>query len=132
MARDPRWGRTAETYGEDPYLTSKIAVQFIKGLQGDDPNYLKVVSTPKHFVANNVEENRFKANPEFRKRTLREYYLPAFKAAIQEGQAQSIMSAYNAVNYVPSNSNRWLLKDLIRREWGFKGYVVSDCGAPIY
>ncbi|WP_299552248.1 glycoside hydrolase family 3 C-terminal domain-containing protein [Seonamhaeicola sp.] len=130
MARDPRWGRTAETYGEDPYLTSKIGVQFVKGLQGNHPKYLKVVSTPKHYVANNVETNRFSANSAISERTLREYYLPAFKAAITEGKAESIMAAYNAVNWVPSNANRWLLIDLLRREWKFKGYVVSDCGNP--
>lgn len=132
MARDPRWGRTAGTYGEDPQLTSEIGVAFVKGLQGDHPTYLKVVATPKHYVANNVEENRFGANSVISERTLREYYLPAFKATIMEGQAQSIMSAYNAVNYVPSNANRWLLKDILRGEWGFKGYVVSDCGAPAF
>lgn len=130
MARDPRWGRTAETYGEDPYLTGRIGVQFVKGLQGDDPNYLKVVSTPKHFVANNEENNRFSCNAIISERSLREYYLPAFKDAIIEGKAESIMSAYNAVNWVPCNANRWLLTDLLRNEWGFEGYVVSDCGGP--
>ena len=132
MARDPRWGRTAETYGEDPYLTSKIGVSFVKGLQGDDPDYLKVISTPKHFIANNVEENRFGANSIISERALREYYLPAFKACIVEGKATGIMSAYNALNYVPSNANRWLLKDVLRKEWGFDGYVVSDCGGPCH
>lgn len=132
MARDPRWGRTAGTYGEDPQLTSEIGVAFVKGLQGDHPTYLKVVATPKHYVANNVEENRFGANSVIAERTLREYYFPAFKATIMEGQAQSIMSAYNALNYVPSNANRWLLKDVLRNEWGFEGYVVSDCGAPSF
>lgn len=130
MARDPRWGRTAGTYGEDPWLTSRIGVAFVKGLQGNDDKYVKVVSTPKHFVANNVEENRFSANSVISEKTLREYYLPAFKATIVEGKAQSIMSAYNAVNYVPSNASRWLLTDLLRDEWGFEGYVVSDCGGP--
>ena len=132
MARDPRWGRTAETYGEDPFLTSEIGVAFVKGLQGDHPKYLKVVSTPKHYVANNVEENRMSANSIISERALREYYLPAFKACIVEGGAYSIMSAYNAVNYVPSNASRWLLKDVLRREWGFDGYVVSDCGGPCH
>ena len=129
LARDPRWGRTAETYGEDPFLTSRIGVAFIKGLQGDHPTYLKVAATPKHYVANNVEKDRFSANTIVSERALREYYLPAFKAAITEANAQSIMSAYNAVNYVPSTANRWLLTDLLRDEWGFDGYVVSDCGA---
>lgn len=132
MARDPRWGRTPETYGEDPFLTSRIGVSFVKGLQGDDEKYLKVVSTPKHFIANNEEENRFGCNAEISERALREYYLPAFKACITEGKAQSIMSAYNAVNGIPSSANSWLLTDVLREEWGFKGYVVSDCGALTY
>lgn len=132
MARDPRWGRTPETYGEDPYLTSKIGVAFVKGLQGNDGNYLKVVSTPKHFVANNQEDNRFAYNANISERALREYYFPAYKATVQEGNAQSIMSAYNAINGVPSTANNWLLNTVLRDEWGFKGYVVSDCGAPTY
>ncbi|WP_373942259.1 glycoside hydrolase family 3 C-terminal domain-containing protein [Polaribacter sejongensis] len=132
MARDPRWGRTPETYGEDPYLTGRIGLSFVKGLQGDDDKYLKVVSTPKHFVANNQEENRFAYNAEISERALREYYLPAFKTAIVEGKAQSIMSAYNAINGIPATANSMLLNDILRKEWGFKGYVVSDCGAPTY
>lgn len=132
MARDPRWGRTPETYGEDPFLTSKIGVAFVKGLQGNDEKYLKVVSTPKHFVANNEEHERFKCNAIISEKSLREYYLPAFKACIQEGKAQSIMSSYNAVNGLPATSNHWLLTELLRNEWGFDGYVVSDCGAVKY
>ena len=132
MARDPRWGRTPETYGEDPFLTSKIGVAFVKGLQGNDDNYLKVVSTPKHFVANNEEYNRFECDAIISERSLREYYLPAFKACIQEGKAQSIMSSYNAVNGIPATGNYWLLTELLRNEWGFDGYVVSDCGAVKY
>jgi len=129
MARDPRWGRTPETYGEDPYLTSRIGVAFVKGLQGDDPRYLKVVSTPKHFAANNEEHNRFECKAVMSERALRSYYLPAFKALITEGKAQSIMSAYPAINGVPCTANKWLLTDILRNEWGFNGYVVSDCGA---
>ncbi|WP_299320601.1 glycoside hydrolase family 3 protein [uncultured Maribacter sp.] len=132
MARDPRWGRTPETYGEDPYLTSRIGISFVKGLQGDDDKYLKVVSTPKHFVANNQEENRFAYNVNISEKSLREYYFPAYKVAVQEGNAQSIMSAYNALNGVPSTANDWLLNTVLRDEWGFEGYVVSDCGAPTY
>ncbi|WP_372757192.1 glycoside hydrolase family 3 C-terminal domain-containing protein [Mariniflexile sp.] len=132
MARDPRWGRTPETYGEDPYLTSRIGVSFVKGLQGNDKKYLKVVSTPKHFVANNQEDNRFAYNANVSERALREYYFPAYKATIQEGNAQSIMSAYNAINGVPSTANNWLLNTVLRDEWRFQGYVVSDCGAPSY
>lgn len=130
MARDPRWGRTPETYGEDPCLTSLIGVSFVKGLQGNDPRYLKVVSTPKHFVGNNEEHNRFECKAVMSERALRSYYLPAFKALITEGKAQSIMSAYNEINGVPCTANSWLLTDILRNEWGFNGYVVSDCGAP--
>ena len=130
MARDPRWGRTPETYGEDPFLTSRIGVSFVKGLQGDDPRYLKVVSTPKHFAGNNEEHNRFECKAVMSERALRSYYLPAFKALITEGGAQAIMSAYNAINGVPCTANKWLLTDILRNEWGFNGYVVSDCGAP--
>lgn len=132
MARDPRWGRTPETYGEDPVLTSKIGVAFVTGLQGDDDKYLKVVATPKHFVANNQEENRFAYNAKISEKALREYYFPAYKACITEGNAQSVMSAYNALNDVPSTANPWLLNTVLRDEWGFSGYVVSDCGAVTY
>jgi len=129
MARDPRWGRTPETYGEDPYLTSCIGVSFVRGLQGEDPHYLKVISTPKHFAGNNEEHNRFECKAVMSERALRSYYLPAFKALITEGKAQSIMSAYPAINGVPCTANKWLLTDILRNEWGFNGYVVSDCGA---
>lgn len=130
MARDPRWGRTPETYGEDPFLSGKLGVAFVKGLQGNDPRYLKIVSTPKHFAANNEEHNRFECNPQISERDLREYYLPAFESCIKEGKAQSIMSAYNAINDVPCTLNPWLLTQVLRKEWGFNGYVVSDCGGP--
>jgi beta-glucosidase len=130
MARDPRWGRTPETYGEDPYLTSRIGVSFVKGLQGTNSKYLKVVSTPKHFAGNNEEHNRFECKAEISEQALRSYYLPAFKALVTEGNAQSIMTAYNAINGVPCTANKWLLTDILRNEWGFDGYVVSDCGAP--
>jgi beta-glucosidase len=129
MARDPRWGRTPETYGEDPYLTGRIGVSFVTGLQGDDPRYIKVVSTPKHFAANNEEHNRFECNAKISQRTLREYYFPAFRACVTEGNAQSVMAAYNAINGVPCAADPWLLTDVLRGDWGFDGYVVSDCGA---
>ena len=132
MARDPRWGRTPETYGEDPFLSGKLGVSFVKGLQGDDPNYLKIVSTPKHFAANNEEHNRFECNPIISEKDLREYYLPAFEKCIVEGKAASIMTAYNAVNNVPCTLNNWLLKKVLRQDWGFNGYVVSDCGGPVF
>lgn len=128
MARDPRWGRTAETYGEDPFLSGQTGAAFVRGLQGYDKRYLKVVSTPKHFTANNEEHNRFECNAVIPEKMLREYFLPAFEACIKEGHAQSIMAAYNAINGIPCSCNHWLLTDLIRGEWGFDGYVVSDCG----
>ncbi len=130
MARDPRWGRTQETYGEDPYLSGILAVQFVKGMQGSNPAYLKVVATPKHFAVYNQESNRFLNNAVVSMRMLREYYLPAFEASIKEGKAASVMTAYNAINGIPCTANSWLLTKTLREEWGFQGYVVSDCGAP--
>ncbi len=130
MARDPRWGRTPETYGEDPFLTGTLAVQFVKGLQGNDPHYLKVVSTPKHFAANNEEHNRFMCNAKISEKQLREYYLAAYETAVKEGKCQSIMAAYNAINDIPCTANPWLLTKVLRQDWGFNGYVVSDCGGP--
>ena len=129
IARDPRWGRNEESYSEDPYLLSRIAVAFVKGMQGNDPYYLKAVSTPKHFVANNEEERRHTGSSDVDMRSLFEYYLPAFHHAVVEGKAYSIMGAYNELNLVPCNANTFLLTDLLRRKWGFEGYVVSDCGA---
>lgn len=130
MARDPRWGRTPETYGEDPFLSGVLGVQFVKGLQGDNPRYLKVVSTPKHFAANNEEHNRFECNARIPERLLREYYLPAFEACIIDGKSESIMTAYNAVNDIPCTLNTWLIQKVLRQDWNFDGYVVSDCGGP--
>jgi beta-glucosidase len=130
MARDPRWGRTPETYGEDPFLAGVLGVQFVKGLQGNDPHYLKVVSTPKHFAANNEEHNRFVCNPQIPERQLREYYFPAFEMCVKEGKSASIMSAYNSINGIPCTANPWLLTKVLRQDWGFDGYVVSDCGGP--
>jgi beta-glucosidase len=129
IARDPRWGRNEESYSEDPYLLSQMGVAFVKGMQGDDSYYLKTVSTPKHFVANNEEERRHTGSSDVDMRNLFEYYVPAFKQAIVEGKAYSIMGAYNELNHVPCNANTFLLIDLLRRKWDFKGYVVSDCGA---
>ncbi len=130
MSRDPRWGRTPETYGEDPYLSGVLGTAFVKGLQGDDERYLKIVATPKHFAANNEEHNRFVCNPQISERQLREYYFPAFEMCVKEGKAASIMSAYNALNDVPCTANPWLLTKVLRQDWGFNGYVVSDCGGP--
>ena len=128
MARDPRWGRTQETYGEDPFLTSRLGVAFVRGLQGDDPLNWKTISVPKHFVANNEEHNRFECDAVISERTLREYYLPAFKACVVEGGAGGVMAAYNAVNGEPCHSSKRLLGDILRGEWGFEGFVVSDAG----
>lgn len=130
MARDPRWGRTPETYGEDPYLSGVLGTQFVRGLQGNHPRYLKVVSTPKHFVANNEEHNRFECNPQISEKQLREYYLPAFEACVVDGNSESIMTAYNAINDIPCTLNTWLIQKVLRNDWKFDGYVVSDCGAP--
>ena len=131
MLRDPRWGRNDEAYSEDPYLMSRIAVAFVKGIQGEHPTYLKTIASPKHFVANNSEYNRHDGNSEVEERWLREYYFPAYKACFQEGGAFSSMCAYNRVNGVPACASEWLLSTVLRDEWGFEGYVVSDCGAII-
>ena len=130
MARDPRWGRTPETYGEDPFLTGEMGTAFVRGLQGDDPRYLKVVSTPKHFAVNNEEHNRFECEVEVSEKQLREYYLPGYEALVKRGHAASIMAAYNSINGIPCSSNPWLLTKVLREDWGFDGYVVSDCGGP--
>ena len=128
--RDPRWGRGQETYGEDPYLTSRLGVEFVKGLQGDDPKYLKVVSTPKHYaVHSGPEPERHRFDAATVERDLRETYLPAFRATITEARAASIMCAYNRTNGEPCCANTHLVGDILRGEWGFNGYVVSDCGA---
>jgi beta-glucosidase len=128
--RDPRWGRGQETYGEDPYLTSRLAVNFIQGLQGKDPRYLKTVATPKHFaVHSGPEAKRHSFNAVVSQRDLRMTYLPAFKACIMEGRAYSIMGAYNRVNGEACCASPTLLQKILRDEWRFDGYVVSDCGA---
>ncbi|MGA2269745.1 MAG: glycoside hydrolase family 3 C-terminal domain-containing protein [Bryobacteraceae bacterium] len=130
LVRDPRWGRGMETYGEDPYLTGRMAVQFIKGLQGDNPNYLKVVATAKHYaVHSGPEPLRHSFDARVGDADLRESYLPHFEAAVREGGAFSVMCAYNRVNGDPACANPRLLGEILRKEWGFPGYVVSDCGA---
>ncbi len=128
--RDPRWGRGQETYGEDPFLTSQIAVAFVRGLQGNNPKYFKVISTPKHFDAYSGPEplrHTFSANVS--KSDWFDTYLPAFEAAVRQGGASSVMGAYNSIDGVPCCANPFLLTHLLRDKWGFKGYVVSDCGA---
>ena len=129
MLRDPRWGRFEESYSEDPFLMARMGVAFVRGLQGEDPKYLKAVSTPKHFAANNSEYNRHNGSSDVDEQLLHEYYLPAFEATVVEGGAFSVMSAYNRLNGVPSAANPLLLQDILRDTWGFKGYVVSDCDA---
>ena len=128
--RDPRWGRGQETYGEDPYLTSQMGVTFVKGLQGDDPKYLKVVATPKHYVAySGLESERHEFNAIVSKKDLYETYLPAFETCIKEGKAEAIMGAYNRVNGEACCGSRFLIDEILRKRWNFKGHVVSDCGA---
>jgi beta-glucosidase len=128
--RDPRWGRGQETYGEDPYLTGRLGVAFVKGMQGDDPKYLKVVSTPKHYaVHSGPEPERHRFDAKAFERDMRETYLPAFRATVTEGRAASVMCAYNRINGEPACANTHLLDDILQGEWNFGGYVVSDCGA---
>jgi len=128
--RDPRWGRGQETYGEDPYLTARLGVEFVKGLQGNDPRYFKVIATPKHYaVHSGPEPERHGFDAKAYERDLRETYLPAFRATIVEGKAYSVMCAYNRTNEEPCCANKKLMTDILRGEWGFNGYVVSDCGA---
>jgi beta-glucosidase len=130
LFRDPRWGRGMETYGEDPYLTGRMAVQFVKGLQGDDPKYLKVIATAKHYaVHSGPESTRHTFDARVDERDLRDTYLPQFEAAVKEGGAYSVMCAYNRVDGEPACSSALLLAEILRKEWGFTGYVVSDCGA---
>lgn len=128
--RDPRWGRGQETYGEDPYLTARMGVAFINGLQGDDPNYLKVVATPKHYaVHSGPEPDRHRFDAYTNPKDLWETYLPAFEATIKEAKAQSVMSAYNRYLGESATASPFLLTEILREKWGFDGYVVSDCGA---
>ena len=128
--RDPRWGRGQETYGEDPFLAGRLAVHFIRGMQGDDPKYFKTIATVKHFaVHSGPEPDRHTFNAVIGERDLRETYLAQFAAGIQEGRADSVMCAYNAVDGPPACASDALLGGILRGDWGFKGYVVSDCGA---
>jgi len=130
--RDPRWGRGQETYGEDPFLTARLGVSFVEGMQGDDPRYYRVIATPKHFaVHSGPESTRHTANVPISKHDEVDTYLPAFRAAITEGKAGSVMCAYNSINGEPACANQFLLQDELRGKWKFQGYVVSDCGAVI-
>ncbi|MFP5206230.1 MAG: glycoside hydrolase family 3 N-terminal domain-containing protein, partial [Acidobacteriota bacterium] len=128
--RDPRWGRGQETYGEDPFLTGRMGVAFVTGMQGNDPRYYRVISTPKHFaVHSGPEPTRHEADVQVSKHDELDTYLPAFRAAVTEGKADSVMCAYNSINGEPACANQFLLEDQLRGKWNFQGYVVSDCGA---
>jgi len=128
--RDPRWGRGQETYGEDPFLTGRMGVAYVTGLQGDDPKYYLAIATPKHYaVHSGPEPTRHFADVDVSKHDEVDTYEPAFRAAIVEGKAGSVMCAYNAINGQPACANQYLLQDQLRGKWGFQGYVVSDCDA---
>ncbi|HEY8422448.1 MAG TPA: glycoside hydrolase family 3 C-terminal domain-containing protein [Thermoclostridium sp.] len=128
--RDPRWGRGQETYGEDPYLTARLGVAFVKGLQGNHPKYLKAAACAKHFaVHSGPEALRHEFNAIASKKDMYETYLPAFKALVQEANVEAVMGAYNRTNGEPCCGSKTLLTDILRGEWGFKGHVVSDCWA---
>ena len=130
LFRDPRWGRGMETYGEDPFLTGRLAIEFIKGLQGNDPKYLKLVATAKHYVVHSgPEPDRHHFNALVDDRDFRESYLPHFRASIMEGKAYSVMCAYNRFRSEACCGSYFLLNSILRDDWGFEGYVVSDCGA---
>jgi beta-glucosidase len=128
--RDPRWGRGQETYGEDPYLTSEIGIEFVKGIQGNDPKYMLAMACAKHYaVHSGPERDRHRFDAKSSERDLYETYLPQFERVVREGKVAGVMSSYNAINGVPASASSFLLTDLLRKKWGFDGYVVSDCGA---
>jgi beta-glucosidase len=130
--RDPRWGRGQETYGEDPFLTARMGVAFVTGMQGDDPRYYRVISTPKHFaVHSGPEPTRHTADVTVSKHDELDTYLPAFRATVTEAKAGSVMCAYNSINGQPACANEFLLQNQLRGWWNFQGYVVSDCGAVL-
>ena len=128
-ARDPRWGRTAESYSEDPFLVSDLASGFVRGMMGDDARYLKSVPTGKHYIANNTEYNRHTGNSELDERDMREFYLSPYKSLIEKDDLPSIMTAYNAVNGIPVSASKFLVDSIARKTYGMKGYVTGDCGA---
>ncbi len=128
--RDPRWGRGQETYGEDPFLTGRMGIAYVTGMQGDNPKYLRVIATPKHYaVHSGPEPLRHTFDAKVSKHDMEDTYLPAFRAAVVQGQAGSVMCVYNNVNGEPGCANTFLLQDQLREKWNFKGYVVSDCDA---
>jgi beta-glucosidase len=128
ISRNPYWGRINECFGEDPYLTGRLGVAYVTGLQGDDPHYLKLAATLKHFAVNNVERDRRKLNAHVSERMLYEYWLPHWRDCIVEGKAESVMASYNGINGVPDNINHWLLTDVLKEAWHHDGFVVSDLG----
>ena len=128
--RDPRWGRGHETYGEDPYLTSRLGVRFVEGIQGHDENHLKAAACAKHFAGHSGPEDiRHEFNAVVSKQDMYETYLPAFKALVTESKVEAVMGAYNRTNGEPCCGSKTLLKDILRDSWGFKGHVTSDCWA---
>ncbi|HPN65619.1 MAG TPA: glycoside hydrolase family 3 N-terminal domain-containing protein, partial [Candidatus Goldiibacteriota bacterium] len=128
--RDPRWGRGQETYGECPYLTAQLGIQFVRGLQGDDKKYLKTAACAKHFAAHSGPENmRHGFNAVVSLKDLNETYFPAFEALVKEARVEGVMSAYNRINGEACSAGKTLLSGILRGQWGFKGYVVSDCEA---
>jgi beta-glucosidase len=130
--RDPRWGRGQETYGEDPFLTARMGVAYVTGMQGDNPKYYRAISTPKHFaVHSGPEPTRHFADVDVSRHDELDTYLPAFRAAVTEGKAGSVMCAYNSINGQPACANQFLLQDQLRGKWNFQGYVVSDCDAVV-
>ena len=130
--RDPRWGRGQETYGEDPFLTGRLGIAFISGVQGKDPDHPRAIATSKHFaVHSGPESQRHRFNVDPSPRDLEETYLPAFRATVTEGHVDSVMCAYNSIDEWPACTSKMLLKEHLRDAWGFKGFVVSDCGAIV-
>ncbi len=128
--RDPRWGRGQETYGEDPFLTAELGVEFVRGIQGDHPDYMLAMACAKHFaVHSGPEPDRHRFDAVVSQRDLYETYLPQFERVVREGKVAGVMSAYNAINGIPATGSKFLLTDLLRDQWGFDGYVVSDCDA---
>ncbi len=128
-ARDPRWGRIGENYGEDPYLTEQMVISTIDGMQGRDPRYLKTIACAKHYVANETDSDRHVASASVDPRSFWEYYVRVFEASVKQARVFTVMSSYNSLNGVPTSCSRFLLTDLLRNSWGFQGYVVSDCDA---
>jgi beta-glucosidase len=128
-ARDPRWGRVGENYGEDPCLVEQMAISTIDGMQGNHPRYLKTIACAKHFIGNETDSDRHVISATVDPRSFWEYYARVFETAVTQGRVCTVMSSYNSLNGVPTSCNRFLLTDTLRNRWGFQGYVVSDCDA---